>query len=70
MNMTGPDYNMVLTKRWMLVIPRSSRVYSDVDVNAMGFLGALLVKGDVTLQRVQSVGPMAILQGVAFPSNS
>jgi len=58
---------MVLTTAWMMVIPRSRREYMGIDVNAMGFLGALLVKDDTIFQRLQSVGPLKILEGVGFP---
>ncbi|CAN0439397.1 unnamed protein product, partial [Discosporangium mesarthrocarpum] len=40
-----PPYNVLLTSRWLMVVPRVRREFMGVDVNAMGFFGALLVKG-------------------------
>lgn len=48
----------------MMVVPRSKREYMNVDVNGMGFLGALLVKNDDVLHELKSVGPSNILKGV------
>ncbi|CAN0473054.1 unnamed protein product, partial [Hapterophycus canaliculatus] len=39
-----PPYNAVLTTRWLMVVPRSRREWGGIDVNGMGFLGALLVR--------------------------
>eukprot|EP00752_Nemacystus_decipiens_P005376 g4876.t1 len=39
-----PPYNAILTTRWMMVVPRSRREWGGLDVNGMGFLGALLVR--------------------------
>lgn len=37
-------YNAILTTRWFMVVPRSSREWNGVDVNGMGFFGALMVR--------------------------
>ncbi len=63
---SGP-YNLLLTRRWMLAVPRSREHYERMSVNAIGFAGGLLVRDAAGLARVREVGPMAILRSVARP---
>jgi len=46
------------------VIPRSQRMYSQIDVNALGFIGSLLVR--VTDDVIPVIDPMAVLCGVSY----
>ena len=61
---TGP-YNLVLTRRWMLLVPRSKEHFGPVSVNALGFAGSLFVRGEEQMQALRSAGPMAVLAAVA-----
>jgi ATP adenylyltransferase len=58
-------YNLLLTRRWMLLVPRSREHYEGISVNALGFAGSLFVKDDGQMETVRRVGPMAVLRGVA-----
>lgn len=60
-------YNLLLTPRWMLLVPRSQRMYGGVDVNAMGFIGCLLVRGPDARRTMETSTPLGILRGVTFP---
>ena len=62
----GP-YNLLMTRRWMLVLPRAREFFEGMSLNALAFAGGLLVKDEVELARVREVGPMALLRhgGVA-----
>jgi ATP adenylyltransferase len=60
-------YNLLLTRRWMLLVPRSREHYEGISVNALGFAGSLFVKDDGQLELVRRVGPMNVLRGVARP---
>jgi ATP adenylyltransferase len=62
----GP-YNLLVTRGWLLLVPRAQERFADISVNALGFAGALLVKDQAQLQRVKQVGPLTILQKVTFP---
>ena len=64
----GP-YNMLMTSRWMLIVPRSAECFEGVSINALGFAGALLVRRQEELDRVRSVGPWTVLSKVARPWN-
>ncbi len=62
----GP-YNLLLTRRWMLLLPRGQEFFEGMSLNALAFAGGLLVKDEEELARVEEVGPMALLRhcGVA-----
>ncbi len=64
---SGP-YNLLLTRRWMLLVPRSREHYASISVNALGFAGSLFVKDKAQLQCVRDVGPMRLLREVAVPA--
>ncbi|MEL6383851.1 MAG: phosphorylase [Cyanobacteria bacterium J06626_18] len=61
-----PDvpYNLLLTREWMMVVPRSQESYADIGVNSLGYSGWLLVKTHEDLERLKSIGPMTLLQTV------
>jgi ATP adenylyltransferase len=61
---TAP-YNLLATRRWMMVVPRSRERFEGVSVNALGFAGSLLVRDGEQLAVVRRHGPLAVLQGVA-----
>ncbi len=57
-------YNLLCTRRWMMVVPRSRESYEKISINSLGFAGSLLVKNQERLDHLKAVGPMAILQAV------
>jgi ATP adenylyltransferase len=64
---SGP-YNLLLTREWMLLVPRSREQCASVSVNALGFAGSLFVKDDAQLESVRTKGPMGVLKEVTFPA--
>jgi len=62
-----PPYNLLVTRKWMLVIPRSREAFDGVSVNALGFAGALMVRDESQLQQIRVAGPLAALKNVACP---
>jgi ATP adenylyltransferase len=57
-------YNLLLTRRWMMVIPRSRDRVEGISINALGFAGSLLVRDQRRLDRIKDLGPGAVLRGV------
>jgi ATP adenylyltransferase len=57
-------YNLLMTRDWMLVVPRSSGATGTIEVNALGFAGLLAVRGDDDLAAVRAAGPLEILARV------
>jgi ATP adenylyltransferase len=59
-------YNLLITRNWMLLVPRSQDAYQNISVNSLGFAGSLLVKNEKQLKLIQSVGLLHILKEVAI----
>lgn len=61
------SYNLLATREWMLVVPRSQEKYGTISVNSLGFAGSLLVRSEDELALVRDIGPLEILRQVAVP---
>jgi len=59
-------YNLLATREWMLIVPRSQEHFQSISVNSLGFAGALLVKNASEMQILKQHGPMNILKEVAI----
>ena len=59
-------YNLLATRRWMLVVPRRRERAEGISINALGFAGSLFVKNDEELERVRRVRPMNMLRAVTL----
>jgi len=63
---TAP-YNLLMTRRWMLLVPRSRECFEGISINALGFVGAFLVKDVQQLATLRRFGPMTALRHVTIP---
>jgi ATP adenylyltransferase len=63
---SGP-YNLLVTRRWMLLIPRRREFADSISINALGYAGSLFVRDELQMRTVQARGPMALLAEVAMP---
>ena len=61
----GVAYNFLMTRHWMLLVPRYQEKYQSIGINSLGFAGALLVKNQEELQLVKEQTPLKILMAVA-----
>ncbi|MCY1033006.1 ATP adenylyltransferase [Corallococcus sp. BB11-1] len=61
---TSP-YNLLVTRDWMLLVPRSRAEHLGVNVNALGFAGSLLVRTPEQFSAVAALGPLELLRQVA-----
>lgn len=59
-------YNLLCTRQWMMIVPRSQEKYADISVNSLGFVGSLLVKDKVVLAQLKAIGPMKLLKQVGL----
>jgi ATP adenylyltransferase len=59
-------YNLLATRRWMLVVPRREERYETISVNALGFAGSLYVRNSAELEVVRRAGPMNLLRAVTL----
>jgi ATP adenylyltransferase len=64
MEYSWQPYNLLLTRQWMLVVPRLCESAGSISINSLGFAGALLAKSDIERDFILQHGPMAILSSV------
>jgi sulfate adenylyltransferase (ADP) / ATP adenylyltransferase len=62
----GSDpWNLLVTRRWMLAVPRRREDFQGVSINALGFAGSLFVRDEQQFATIAGAGPMAALATVA-----
>ena len=59
-----PPYNLVATRRWMLLTPRTRAEIDGIPVNALGFAGSLLARTEAQLDHLRALGPLTVLHKV------
>ncbi len=57
-------YNMLMTRDYLWVIPRSKDSHEDLAVNALGFAGMLLVRDTNQLRQLDRIGCLELLKTV------
>ena len=57
-------HNLLITRRWMLLVPRIQENAYSISINALGFAGSLFVKNKAQLDLLKQKGPMSLLQTV------
>lgn len=57
-------YNLLLTRRWMLLVPRSRESCEGISVNALGFVGSFFVRNKTEMETVRRLGAMEVLTAV------
>lgn len=63
-------YCLLVTREWMLLVPRSREHFEDISLNSLAFAGSLFVRNEDQLDRLRSYGPLNALKSVAMPMNS
>lgn len=58
-------YNLLLTRRWMLIVPRSREAVHGIGVNALGYAGSLFVRDEIAMATVARTGPLRLLTETA-----
>ena len=62
---SGP-YNLLFTREWMLLVPRSREFFESISVNALGFAGAMLARNPEEMALIEKKGGMGVLHHTAF----
>ncbi|MEX5213462.1 MAG: hypothetical protein NW703_04805 [Nitrospiraceae bacterium] len=62
---TGP-YNLLVTRQWIMVIPRSAECFEGLSINALGFAGGLSAKNAAQVGLLRSRGPMTAWRPVGY----
>jgi ATP adenylyltransferase len=61
-------YCLLVTRDWMLLVPRSRECFSDISLNSLAFAGSLFVRNEQQLAQIKSVRPMNVLRSVTLHS--
>jgi ATP adenylyltransferase len=61
-------YNLLVTRRWMLLVPRRRECFGPISLNALAFAGALFVRNPVEAELVRRAGLRAMLHEVGVPA--
>jgi sulfate adenylyltransferase (ADP) / ATP adenylyltransferase len=59
-------YNLLVMREWMLIVPRSQPSFNSIEINSLGFAGALLVRNSEQMQLLKECSPLTLLQNVAL----
>lgn len=62
-------YNLLFTREWMLLVPRSKEFFESISVNALGFAGALLARTPEEMDLIQKKGGMEVLRHTTFSAD-
>ncbi|HRD67443.1 MAG TPA: phosphorylase [Candidatus Competibacter sp.] len=57
-------YNLLVTRDWLLLVPRRREDFEGISINALGFAGSLFVENRAQLDTLKNRGPMAALRAV------
>jgi ATP adenylyltransferase len=60
-------YNLLITRTWMLFVPRRQECFEQISLNGLAFSGALLAKNSDQLERLLNPGPLHAIQQVTIP---
>ena len=59
-------YNLLVTRNWMLIVPRSQESFQNIPVNSLGFAGSLFVRDRTSLELLKELTPLKLLTKVAL----
>lgn len=59
-------YNLLITQKWMLIVPRVQESFASISINSLGFAGSLFVRDRQQIKLLEEITPMEILAKVAF----
>lgn len=57
-------YNLLVTTHWMVLIPRIRECWNGLSINALAFIGALLVRNEEQKNALREIGPQRALQSI------
>ncbi len=60
-------YCLLMTREWMLLVPRSKEHFEDISFNSLAFAGSLFVMREQQLARLREYGPLKALREVSLP---
>lgn len=61
------SYNVLLTKDFIVLVPRRQENVGPVAINSLGFAGTILVNSKAGLEYIHEQGPVSILETAGCP---
>ncbi|KXZ56040.1 hypothetical protein GPECTOR_2g1592 [Gonium pectorale] len=61
------SYNVLLTRQWLMLVPRRAERFGPLAPNSLAFAGTMLVRSEEELEFVRQAGPSGILAQVGEP---
>ncbi|MGQ0657597.1 MAG: ATP adenylyltransferase family protein [Chromatiales bacterium] len=61
-------YNLLVSREWMLLVPRTQERFEGISINALGFAGSMFVPSSVMVDTIIRAGPMRALRTVSLPN--
>lgn len=62
-----PSYGWLMTRYWMMLVPRSRAEYQGIGANAISYAGTLFLKRPEMQYVVHNEGPLQVLAKMAYP---
>lgn len=59
-------YNLLITRRWLLLVPRSTECFEGISISALNFAGSLFVRDENQLRIVEERRPLTVLTEVGI----
>ncbi|MDJ0958558.1 MAG: DUF4922 domain-containing protein [Arenicellales bacterium] len=59
-------YNLLISREWMMMVPRSTEKFHAVSINALGYAGSFFVRKEEQIAAVKKHGPLQALQSVSL----
>lgn len=63
-----PAYNLLITRDWLMIVPRRAETAAGVSLSALGFAGLIGLRSQDQFAAVEAFGPMAMLVEAAGPA--
>ncbi len=60
-------YCFLVTRDWLLLVPRSREHFGNISFNSLAFAGSLFVRNEQQLELLREYGPMNALRSVTLP---
>ena len=61
-------YCLLITRKWMLLVPRSQEHFEDISLNSLAYAGSFFVWNKGQLERLRDFGPINALRSVSMPA--
>ncbi|MFH2002758.1 MAG: phosphorylase [Planctomycetota bacterium] len=58
---TPRPFNLLVTREWILLVPRTREFFQSISINSLGFVGGFLVRDQEQMKRIKNAGPMEAL---------